>query len=215
MRPWFAMASVKSFALCLIRCAQLLVGLTAVQGSLCQTSGANSLEPYQSCSFSDGLQIVQTDPLAPGITSRTVETDNGDREVNLLAGVRIMFAYPDEDFYANVKAEVLPAQHFPELKKSLLENLDHVAHGNTVNANLVSPIHGLEAHGIDREKLEGGVLGIYLLFDDQEHIVTTIYFLNQEPQNRKFQSLDEYRVLRDRFLANYSSCIRENQKRAR
>lgn len=208
------MASVK-FALCLMRCARLLVGLTAITSALGQAAGTNSLGPYESCSFSDGLQIVRTDPLAPGITSRTVETDNGDRQINLLAGVRIMFAYPDEDFYANVKAEVLPAQGFPELKKSLLENLNHLAHGNTANTNLVSPIHGLEAHGIDREKLEGGVLGIYLLFDDEEKIVTTIYFLNQEPQNRKFQSIDEYRLVRDRFLANYSSCIHENQKRAR
>jgi hypothetical protein len=197
-------------------CAQLLISIAITHCAFAQIGGsANTLEQYEKCNFADGLQIVRTDPLAQGITSRTVDTDNGTRQIDMLAGVRIMFAYPDTDFYANVKAEVLPAQNRAELKKSLLENLQHIAHGNTVNTSLKSPLHGFEVHGIDREKLEGGVLGVYLLFDDPESIVTTVYFLNQEPQSRKFQSMDEYRQLRDRFLAGYSACIRENQKRSR
>jgi len=60
---------------------------------------------------------------------------------------------------------------------------------------------------MDGSKLEGGSLGIYLIFDDKKQVVTTIYFLNQEPQERKFQTLDEYRRLRDRFLSRYGSCI--------
>jgi hypothetical protein len=65
---------------------------------------------------------------------------------------------------------------------------------------------------LDREKLEGGVLGIYLFFDNSAHVVTNIYLLNQEPQNRKFQTIEEYRQLRDRFLVSYSACIRKNQQ---
>jgi hypothetical protein len=61
--------------------------------------------------------------------------------------------------------------------------------------------------GLDREKLEGGVLGVYLLLDDSSRIATTIYFLNQEPKDRSFQTLEEYRVQRDRFLATYSTCV--------
>jgi hypothetical protein len=121
-----------------------------------------------------------------------------------------MFAYPETDFYANVKAEVLPAAEYPQLKQSLLDNLQHLAHGNTVNTTLRSPMNGFEVHGLDRDKLEGGVLGIYLLFDTTAHVVTTIYMLNQEPQSRKFQTIDEYRNLRDRFLASYTGCIRSN-----
>ena len=175
-------------------------------------TAADALTPYMTCSFSDGLQIVRTDPLATGITARDVDTDNGPRRIEMEAGMRIMFAYPDTDFYANVKAEVLPAAKFGELKRYLLENFEHIGHGNSVNTALKSPLNGFEAHGLDRDKLEGGVLGIYLLFDDAEHAVTTIYLLNQEPQQRKFKNIDEYRLLRDRFLATYTGCIRKNQK---
>lgn len=38
--------------------------------------GSSALQPYMSCQFSDGLEIVETDPLAPGITSREVDTDS-------------------------------------------------------------------------------------------------------------------------------------------
>jgi hypothetical protein len=168
--------------------------------------------PYESCQFSDGLQIVETDPLAPGVTSREVDTDSGPRRIDLAAGVRVMFAYPGTDFYANVKIEVLPAANYPQLKQILLDNLQHMAQGNVVNTSLNSPLNGLEAHGVDREKLEGGAMGVYLLFDDSAHVVTTIYLLNQEPQRRKFQTFAEYQQLRDRFLVSYSACIRKNQQ---
>lgn len=170
------------------------------------------LAAYTTCQFSDGLQVVQVDPLAPGITSREVDTDAGPRQIDMEAGLRVMFAYPDTDFYANVKAELLPAANYPQLKQWLLDNFQHLAQGNTVNTGLHSPMDGFEVHGLDREKLEGGVLGVYLLFDDAAHVVTTIYLLNQEPEQRKFQTMDEYRALRDRFVATYASCIRKNQQ---
>ena len=102
-----------------------------------------------------------------------------------------------------------------QLKGYLLENFEHMAHGNTVNKDLTTPLNGFEAHGLDRERLEGGVLGVYLLFDDPAHSVTTIYLLNQEPQDRKFQTIEEYQSLRDRFLRSYTACIRDNQKQAK
>lgn len=157
---------------------------------------------------------MQVDPLGPGIASREVETDSGSRQIDLEAGLRIMFAYPNTDFYANAKAELLPAANYAQLKQFLLENLQHLGQGNIMNTSLHSPLNGFEAHGLDREKLEGGVLGIYLLFDDSAHVATTIYMLNQEPQDRKFQTIEEYGHLRDRFLDAYTACIRKNQRSA-
>lgn len=175
-------------------------------------TGARLLTPYKNCQFADGLQIAHIDQLAPGVTSREVETDSGSRQIDLRTGLRIMFAYPDTDFYANVKAELLPTANYPALKEALLGNFHFLAHGNTVNTALHSPLNGFDVHGLDREKLEGGVLGVYLLFDDPAHVVTTIYFLNQEPQSRRFQTIQEYRNLRDHFLSSYTGCIRQNQQ---
>jgi hypothetical protein len=56
------------------------------------------------CAFSDGLQVVRVDPLARGVSSRTVDTAQGPKQVNMLAGLRIMFAYPGSDFFATSRS---------------------------------------------------------------------------------------------------------------
>lgn len=200
--------------------ALLAATLALTCGAQQQPSGPAShdalavLSPYTSCEFTDGLNVVEVDPLAPGVHTRSVETAQGARDIPMEAGERIMFAYPLTGFYANVKAEVLPAAQYPELKKVLLASEWYaMAHtpGSERNTNLPADLHGFDVYGQDRQNLEGGVLGMYLLFDDAAHVVTTVYFLNQEAWQRKFQSIQEYRQLRDRFLTAYTGCIRQNQ----
>lgn len=177
-----------------------------------------ALAPYTSCVFPDQLRIVQADPLAPGVTSRSVDTAQGHEQIDLTAGERVMFAYPMTDFFANVNVELLPADRYPQLKQTLIANLHYLEsqpHGPSPAEALPIGLHGFEVHGNDRRRLEGDVLGMYLMFDDKAHVVTTIYFLNQQAWQRKFQSMDEYGRLRDHFLQNYTACIRQNQALAR
>jgi hypothetical protein len=121
-----------------------------------------------------------------------------------------MFAYPNEDFFANVKVELLPEAGYAESKKALIANFEYIlASGdNSRNYKLKPVLNGFEVQGLDRQKREGGVLGIYLLFDDATRTVITIYFLNQEPPKR-FTTMDEYSVVRDQFLGDYTGCIRK------
>jgi hypothetical protein len=56
---------------------------------------------------------------------------------------------------------------------------------------------------------------MYVLFDDKAHVATTVYFLNQQAWQRKFQTMEEYGRLRDSFLKAYTECVRENQALAR
>lgn len=133
----------------------------------------------------------------------------------MLDGRRIMFGYPMEDFYANVKPELLPADTWALEKKTLLDALDFMLtsdHGILPNPTMHVAMHGLEVRGFDRTVLTGGVLGFYLFFDEQRHIATSIYLLNQEPMMRKFQTIEQYRVLRDQFITIYAGCIAQNQQ---
>jgi hypothetical protein len=172
------------------------------------------LMPYTTCSFPDGLQVTALDALPTEVRSRTVETADGKKQIDMTAGVRVMFAYPFTDFYANAKVEELPAAEYPALKRELVDNLAFItAHspGTTMNEALPAALHGFEAYGNDRGKLEGGVLGMYLLFDDLTHVATTVYFLNQASWQRKFQTWEGYEKLRDQFLIAYTGCVRQNQ----
>lgn len=172
------------------------------------------LAPYTSCVFPDMLRIVEVDPLAPGVTARAVDTAQGSEQIDVAAGERVMFAYPMTDFFAHLNVELLAADRYPQLKQALIANLHYLEsqpHGPTRAEALPAGLHGFEVHGNDRLRLEGDVLGMYLMFDDKAHVATTIYFLNQQSWQRKFQTMDEYGRLRDHFLQNYTACIRQNQ----
>jgi hypothetical protein len=173
-------------------------------------SDSSAFDRYTTCKFADGLTVVETSPLAPGIHARTVQTLKGPRQVEMVEGRRVMFAFPNKDFYANVKVEILPEKNYAETRQFLVDSFDYTlasGDGNTRNYALKPTLNGLDIRGLDRDKLEGGVLGLYLLLDDTSRMVTTIYFLNQEPKDRSFQSMEGYRALRDKFLATYTTCV--------
>jgi hypothetical protein len=197
--------------------AVVMVGWAGAAGAQAASPSApipKALVPYMTCVFPDGLRIVRTDSLGKGPMSRPVQTANGTQNIELEAGEQVVFSYPLGDDFANAKVELLPASRYPELKARLLENLHFLESergGPTPARALPVGLHGFEVHGNDRQKLEGNVVGMYLLFDDQAHVATTVYFLNQESWARKFQTMDEYGRLRDGFLRAYTGCVRENQ----
>ncbi len=175
-----------------------------------QTSPA--FRPYMACTFEDGLALTEHSPLPGGVQGRTVETTAGARAVALVGGQRLVFSYPGTDPFANVKVEQLPAASFAQGKHDLIGNFDHVlASGDDSERNmefaLKPQLNGFEVYGLDRKKMEGATLGIYLLIDNRTHIVTSIYLLNQDATRRKFASPAQYAQLRDRFLDAYSGCI--------
>jgi hypothetical protein len=196
----------------------VFIGAVMAHGAFPQANtrvDGSAFDRYIGCKFSDGLEVVETAPLSSGVHERTVETSKGPKRVPMIEGRRVMFAYPGKDFYANVKVEILPEKNYPETKQILTDNFDYTlasGAGNTRNYGLKPRLNALDVRGLDRDKLEGGVLGLYLVFDDSSRMVTTIYFLNQEAKDRSFQTMEEYRLMRDRFLTTYTACVRGNQR---
>jgi hypothetical protein len=174
-----------------------------------------SLHDYESCGFDDGLQIVKIDSLPPGPQERTITTLEGPKVIHMLDGRRILFAYGvSGNYFANVKPELLPEDMWAVQKSNLLDEVQAMQRADfnmRPNTGLPATMHGLEVHGFDRVDLNGDTLGFYLLFDDTRHIATSIYFLNQQPLTRRFQTIEQYRNLRTRFLAAYTGCVEQNQ----
>ncbi len=190
-------------------CSLLISALA--QGQVAGRPLAAALVPYTGCRLPAGPDVVEVTKLPAVPMTRTVETLRGPRNVLMEDGVRVMFAYPNTDFYANLKAEQLPGETYAAEKADLIGEEDKMLAADDTNSRnyaLKPKMQGFEIYGIDRKKLEGGVLGAYLFFDDPTHVVTTIYFLNGEPGRRRFNDLAEYARLRDSFLASYTSCVR-------
>ncbi len=169
---------------------------------------------YESCGFPDRLAVVGRTPLNGGVTLRDAETSHGTVAVQLEAGERVLFAYPGQDLFANVRLEKLPTKDFLNQKRTLIEDFNHTLAQSPLgvrNYSLPARMRGFEIYGLDRVELSGSVLGIYVFFDDLNRIATTVWFLNQDNVTRPFQTIDQYARLRDAFLKTYTACIRTHQ----
>ena len=168
---------------------------------------------YESCSFPDGLQVMDTAPMPADVHERPVQIHGTAGTVPLLAGQRVVFGSGGIPF-ANVKVELLPPTNFPANRKLLLDDFaDILASDKSSARNMTQkPTQsGFAIMGLDRTKLEGSTLGIYLMIDNQTHVAATIYLLNADPSKRGFKTLEEYAQKRDTFLYNYTRCVRNNQ----
>ena len=114
--------------------------------------------------------------------------------------------------------ERLPKGAYEKEKADILSSLAYFAAEPHNDGQVRSEIkNGIALYGINRKELEGGVLSIYNLFQDDAQIVVTMYLLNDYPETRKFGTMDQYAVVRDQFLNAYTACVAQNlrQKTAR
>ena len=176
----------------------------------------DSLKPYTSCVFESGLRIVQLDRLPKKTQSRTVETSKGDRKISLADGSGVMIAYNEHrDWFANIKAEKSLPGEYQRDKDGVIENLKFAA---STSNDLQNPepvkisFNGFEGYGTSKRTLTGNLLGIYLLFSDADQTITTIYFINHNAKRKRFQTIEEWQVVRDEFLNTYITCINNHTK---
>lgn len=173
-----------------------------------------ALQPYSTCQFQDDLQVATLDQLAAGTTSRDVETSDGHRKIDIETALTVGFQYPRAGPYSTAKVEKLPSDSYPQLKQWLIDNFRFLYNNSAntvVNRKDLGPINGYEVRGFDHVKLDDDVLGVYIMFDDPNHIVTTFNLLNQDNQDRRFSTVKQYQQLRDQFLTAYTFCVRANQ----
>jgi hypothetical protein len=173
----------------------------------------DSLKPYTSCQFEDGLKIIETDRLPKDVTSRPVDTLNGEKQISLLDGYRVMVAYPKTDYFANIKAEKSNPADYVKDKEVAVDGMKWaIAQGKEMETQEPVKVsyNGFEGYALSRKSLVGNTLGITLFFSDADQHIVTIYLLNQNPKKRKFQTIEEWRTLRDNFLNRYTSCVKSN-----
>ena len=166
------------------------------------------LKFYTECRFSDGLRIVEVDRLPSDVRSRSVKTASGDKSISMIDGYRIMLAYPDTDYFINLKVEKSAPMRYIQDKKHIIESFEFMSAQSKMSPLVRYKKSGYEIYGLNRMTIQqGGVISIYTLFRDDQETILTAYLLNQDPNRRKFQSFEEYCFLRDRFLSDYLFCI--------
>jgi hypothetical protein len=194
--------------------ALALVAAPLAWGQLLIPAAPSILVPYTMCTFSDQLAAVSVDRLNDTPMSRTVNTASGSKPVSVADGYRVMLAYPNTNYFVNLKVEQSVAGRFAEDKQHIVQQMQEiVAHssGRLVKLEQTTTkgiaVFGLNNRGIDT----GGVVSFYTLFDEAKGIVATAYILNGDPQHRAFDNMAQYLKLRDKFVSAYVSCMAKNR----
>jgi len=166
----------------------------------------DNLRPYTTCNLGPDFEIVQVDGPKTDFAWPAPVKD-GDRSIPVEEGYRVLVTYKQSEAFGNLKAERLPKALYVQAKNDLLTSLQFLASQPDMDPSVHdTTINSVPTSGVTRNKLEGGVLSVYMLFRDSDNIVVTMYLLNDEPATRKFSSLDEYKKIKDEFLEAYTRC---------
>ena len=189
-----------------------------------QTPPVDPLKFYTSCKFEDDLEVVKVDHIVKKKNEpRAVRTASGEKEISRIGSYRVMVRYPKADYYfANIRPEKSLPTSYAQDKQAAIEGLTHsmaTAKFMETEKPIVGTYNGFEVYKGNRTVIEildekgrkiteVNTIGTDLLFSDADQTITTVYYFNtRTPKNRRFQTVAEWRVLRERFLNQYTKCV--------
>ena len=172
----------------------------------------SALLAYAGCPLGGNLTAATIHGRTAGSPpTRTVDTGTGKQSVSVGEGYRVMLAFPDTDPFVNLKIERSVPGHYAADKQIILDQLQFLAGRSkpegavTVERSVDKGIDIAALKALNDSRLEGGVVSMVTLFDDEQEVIATAYLLNQK--RRAFQTLEEYKSLRDRFIDDLTSCM--------
>ena len=166
------------------------------------------LAPYIRCDgFAGGVRAVTLDRRpADAPHWRTVELLGKSERVSVVDGYRVMYSYARTLPFARLNAELSDRASYDADKRTITEYFAGIAQADDNAALGASSAGGFAIQSLTKRALGGTTLGITQLLSDVDGVIVTIYFLNQVPELRQFESYDEFVRLRDEFVRGYADC---------
>jgi hypothetical protein len=167
------------------------------------------LEPYIRCDgFAGGVRAVTLDRRpADAPHWRTVELPGESGRVSVVDGYRVMYSYPRTLPFARLNAERSDPARYEADKRTLTQYFAGITQADDNAALGASSTAGFAIQSLTKKALGGTTLGITQLLSDADGVIVTIYFLNQVPELRQFETYDEFVRLRDEFVRGYALCV--------
>ena len=164
-------------------------------------------------SFKTATNLTVADPDRLPETSekvRTVQTDNGDVEVTRIDGYRVLYDNDKKVPFVNLKVEQSENKSYDKDQKNLVDNLKYLNSHSTgmETKDLIKlEFNGYKVYGLSRGTIESGrTLGTFVMFPGNG-VTVYFYFNNMKPEYRNFESVDDYKKQRDRFIDEYTKYL--------
>jgi hypothetical protein len=138
---------------------------------------------------------------------RSVKTDKGDVEVTRIDGYRVLYYNDKKAPFVNLKVELSENKSYEKDKINLIDNLKYlISHSTGMETKdlIELEINGYKVYGLSRGTIEtGSILGTFVMFPGNG-VTVYFYFNNMKPEYRNFESVDDYKKQRDKFIDEYT-----------
>ncbi|KOY87817.1 hypothetical protein AD998_18250 [bacterium 336/3] len=165
-------------------------------------------------SFKNATNLTATDPdRLPEASEkfRIVKTDKGEVEVTRMDGYRVLYNNEKNAPFVNLKVELSDKKSYEKDKKNLLDNLKYLnSHSqNMETKDLIKlEFNGYKVYGFSRATIEtGSTLGTFVMFPGNG-VTVYFYFNNMKPEYRNFESVEDYKKQRDKFIDEYTKYLK-------
>ncbi len=167
---------------------------------------------YISFKSATNLAVAEPDRLPETSEKvRTVETDNREVEITRVDGYRFLYNNNKKAPFVNLKIELSDSKFYDKDQKNLLDNLKYLSsHSqNMETKDLIElEFNGYKVYGFSRATIEtGSTLGTFVMFPGNG-VTVYFYFNNMKPEYRNFESVDDYKKQRDRFMDEYTKHLK-------
>ncbi len=168
------------------------------------------LRPLTTCPFGKDLRADSVSRWSAG-NSRMVQTASGPMSVSVADGYRMLLAYPGTAPFVNLKLERSQPGKLAADRTAILAQMTSFAAtpGAKVAPFKVIERNGVEIMALNNLELSPGVISVYTLISEKTNVIATAYLLNQKPEERKFQTFEQYQALRDDFIYALAVCMAE------
>jgi hypothetical protein len=113
--------------------------------------------------------------------------------------------------FVNLKVELSKNGSYDSDQKNLLDNLIYLnSHSqNMETKDLIElEFNGYKVYGFSRAAIDtGAILGTFVMFPGNG-VIVYFYFNNMKPEYRNFESVDDYKKQRDRFMDEYTKYLK-------
>lgn len=161
-----------------------------------------SLKKYYPLMFKDGLYLENISQVSFRNSLRPLDSD-GKIMVTVINAGRGIYTYPYQDPFLKMHVEQSTDQNFEKDKQTIVSYLESLANEESNRSDKFEKetYQDIEYYSVDNKAIKtGGTIGISEIFFPKEQMIVTIYFFNQNEGRESFKTIEEYKVLKTRFI---------------
>lgn len=142
---------------------------------------------------------------------REVGFSANTRQVSVIDGYRLTYSYPRNYAFASLRAERSDASRYRQDRDIVSAHFAEMASADPALELAELSYRGFPVQLLTKKELGGRTVASAQILADRDAVIITISFLNQLPEHRSFQTLEEFTSLRDAFIRGYIDCVARKQ----